>query len=201
MKIVLTSAEDTRRLGRLLGGVLQPGALVALIGDLGAGKTTLAKGAIALQGGADEDDVVSPTFVLAREYPGRVDVLHLDAYRLGGAGELESIGYDLSRQATWAVLIEWADRVEAELPEDRLVVLTTRHRNPGQPVISSDGEVLEAAAAAFDPAQMPEGARMITIDDPAQLQEILDQLGVDGDSVQMMTTEVRSGPPPKKDED
>ena len=127
----LPDPDATRALGRRLGVALEPGDAVALIGDLGAGKTALAKGAIAALGEVDEDDVVSPTFVVAIEYPGRVAALHIDAYRLTTGRDLDAIGYDLDRPGAFAVLVEWADRVEDALPHDRLVV-TLEHAPGGR---------------------------------------------------------------------
>lgn len=115
----LPDPEATRLLGRLLADQFAPGLLVALIGELGAGKTSLAKAAIAGLGAAEEDDVVSPTYVLVAEYPGRVDVVHIDAYRLSGPAALQDLGLELDRCAT---LVEWADRVLEALPTDRLTV-------------------------------------------------------------------------------
>ncbi|PSQ68105.1 MAG: tRNA (adenosine(37)-N6)-threonylcarbamoyltransferase complex ATPase subunit type 1 TsaE [Bacteroidetes bacterium QH_2_67_10] len=99
-----SSAEATRTLGRQVAGRLGPGSVVALYGDLGAGKTQFVKGAAAALG-IDERDVRSPTFVIAREYDGRwpeghtqagatARLYHLDAYRLGGPSDLRAVDYD-----------------------------------------------------------------------------------------------------------
>lgn len=118
----LADPEATRALGRRLGAELAPGLVVALLGDLGAGKTSLAKAAIAALGDFDEDDVVSPTFTIANSYPGRVAVLHVDAYRLEGPEAFDDLGFGPLDQAEHAVLIEWADLVAEALPADRLEV-------------------------------------------------------------------------------
>jgi tRNA threonylcarbamoyladenosine biosynthesis protein TsaE len=111
----LDSPEATAALGRELGHRLRGGDLVALSGPLGAGKTQLVKG---LAQGLDvpaEEIVVSPTFVLIREYRGRLLLRHVDAYRLRGAGELAALGWDELRSDPGGVVaLEWADRV-AEL--------------------------------------------------------------------------------------
>lgn len=127
----LPDPDATRRLGALLGQVLAPGLVVALEGDLGAGKTALAKAAVAAQGALEEDDVVSPTFIIAAEYPGRVEVLHIDAYRLAGARALEDLGYGPLEAGEKAVLIEWAERVAGALPADHLAVRLA-HADPGR---------------------------------------------------------------------
>ena len=124
------SPAETRALGHRLASRLGPGDVVALYGDLGAGKTQLAKG-VASALGIDEASVRSPTFVIAREYAGRwpaehpassdaVQFYHLDAYRLGGPGALEEIGGEDYLFGTGLCLVEWPERVEALLPAGTL---------------------------------------------------------------------------------
>ena len=145
----LPDADATRALGRALGAQLQPGLIVALLGELGAGKTALAKAAIAQVASVDEDDVGSPTYVLAVEYTGRVDVLHLDAYRLGSAEALEDLDFQLASQVEFAALVEWADRVEGALPEDRLTI-ELEHTETGRDVtITANGPMSSAALAGL----------------------------------------------------
>lgn len=108
---------DTFALGRTLGHVLQTGDLLALTGPLGAGKTQLIKGVAAGLGVPDDEPVVSPTFVLVREYTGTLKLYHMDAYRLGGADDLLSLGWDEMLAEPGAVIaIEWADRVATAIP-------------------------------------------------------------------------------------
>lgn len=115
------SPEQTREIGRDLGSQLRVGDVVALIGPLGAGKTQFVKGVAAGAGLADTRRVTSPTFVLINEYEGRIRLYHIDAYRLGDAREYEALGAEeFARDG--AVLLEWADRVMAALPEDRLAI-------------------------------------------------------------------------------
>ncbi len=105
------SEQQTREVGRMLGTMLHGGEVVELCGPLGAGKTQLAKG-LALGLGVPKDvPVVSPTFVLVREYAGRLTFYHCDAYRLQSADELLALGLEelLERQDA-VVAIEWADR-------------------------------------------------------------------------------------------
>ncbi len=102
------SPDETESLAGALGARLGPGDLVALIGDLGAGKTVFARGLGA--GLGVMSGVKSPTFVLVREYAGRCPVLHADAYRLDGESDWEGLGLD-ERQADSVVIVEWADRV------------------------------------------------------------------------------------------
>lgn len=115
---LLLEAPDeaaTKAIGAALARTLEPGDVVGLSGDLGAGKTRLVQGAAAALG--VEGPVVSPTFMLVREYDGRVPVHHVDAYRLSGASELEDIGLDEVFPADAVVFVEWSDRVEAALPD------------------------------------------------------------------------------------
>lgn len=115
------SAAETQAIGQLVGSALQMGNLVALIGPLGAGKTAMVKGIALGAGLSDPRRVTSPTFVIVNEYFGRLRLFHIDAYRLGGLREFDALGVDEFLEEG-AVLVEWADRVEAALPVDRLVV-------------------------------------------------------------------------------
>ncbi len=116
------SVEETIAIGRRIGDALLPGDGVALVGQLGAGKTHLAKGLAVGLGVADDRIVTSPTFVLVNEYKGRVRVFHLDAYRLSGADELEGIGFEEMCGCGGVVLVEWADRVADAMGPETLWV-------------------------------------------------------------------------------
>jgi len=109
-------------LGKILGEWLAPGDAVALIGDLGAGKTTLAKGIACGAGVEDEGDVTSPTFVLVNEYQGRFPVYHADLYRLQEAHEVEDLGWEEFIFGNGISLMEWAEKIPGILPEDRIEV-------------------------------------------------------------------------------
>jgi len=113
------AATDT--LGRVLAQVLPPGTTVALLGTLGAGKTRLTQ-AIAVGVGIERGDVISPTFVLAREYHGERTLYHIDAYRLRDEDEFEELGPDEYFESDGITLIEWADRVEGCLPKQRVEI-------------------------------------------------------------------------------
>jgi tRNA threonylcarbamoyladenosine biosynthesis protein TsaE len=126
-ELVLQAVDeaDTTAIGAALAGILAPGDVVGLTGDLGAGKTRFVQGAAAAL--EVEDPVVSPTFMLVREYDGRVPVHHLDAYRLSGAAELEDLGIDEVLPADAVAFVEWADRVVDALPDSWLeLALHTR---------------------------------------------------------------------------
>jgi len=117
------STRQTLLYGQALGESLKAGDLVAISGPLGVGKTQLVKGiALGLRVPADEP-VVSPSFVLVREYRGCLKLYHVDAYRLRSTAELLALGWDEMReQPDSIVVIEWADRVPEAIPEDAFQV-------------------------------------------------------------------------------
>lgn len=114
------SPEATRAVGRAIGRAAGPGTVTALIGELGAGKTQLAKG---IADGLGVTTVVnSPTFVLMNEHVGRLRLHHVDAYRLSDPEEAVAAGLLDEREVEGVVVVEWADRLEGWLPEDRLEI-------------------------------------------------------------------------------
>src|SRR6516225_10115652 len=115
MRRDLPDLNATQQLGRRLGERLFAGAVVALVGPLGAGKTHLAR-AVAEALGVPGRAVSSPTFVLVQEYPGRLPIYHFDAYRLRGDAELFDLGAHEYMEGEGVCLIEWADRVAGCLP-------------------------------------------------------------------------------------
>ena len=113
------SPEQTRRLGREVGRLLQAGDLVALSGPLGAGKTQFVKGIANGLGVPESEPVLSPTFVLVREYAGRLRLYHMDAYRLSGTEDLLALGLEeMLEEPETAIVIEWAERVAQALPAE-----------------------------------------------------------------------------------
>lgn len=121
MRAIVTSLfeEDTQRLGASLAAVLRPGDVVLLRGELGSGKTTLVRAVVAGLG-MDAAQVSSPTFVIASEYAGEgaPAVVHVDAYRLSGTDELDSIGWERIVSGDSIVFIEWPERIESALPAE-----------------------------------------------------------------------------------
>lgn len=111
--------RDTDRLGAMLADVAEPGLVVGLIGPLGAGKTRLVR-ATATALGADPSSVNSPTFVLIQEYLGRLPVFHFDTYRLRDVRAFADLGAEEYFSGDGVCFVEWADRVESELPRDLL---------------------------------------------------------------------------------
>lgn len=115
---VLADEVATTRLGAAVAGLLRPGDAVLLTGDLGAGKSTLARGLVRALTRPDEE-VPSPTFTLVQHYDGRVPVAHFDLYRLHDAAEADELGLDEALDEGAAV-IEWPERLGPRLPPDRL---------------------------------------------------------------------------------
>ncbi|MBI5864332.1 MAG: tRNA (adenosine(37)-N6)-threonylcarbamoyltransferase complex ATPase subunit type 1 TsaE [Planctomycetes bacterium] len=122
LTIDLAAPEATLELGRRIGSMLKGGEFLALAGPLGAGKTLLMRGVAAGLGVNPREPVVSPTFVLVREYAGRVRLLHADAYRLGSIEELRQLGLEEQLSAGAVVAIEWADRFPDFAPESAVWV-------------------------------------------------------------------------------
>jgi tRNA threonylcarbamoyladenosine biosynthesis protein TsaE len=119
--MILRSPQETRALGTELGALLRAGDFVALIGELGAGKTLLVRGAA--EGAGATGAASSPTFALVNVYRGgRVVLQHLDLYRLSGPAELFALGFDDLVAEPAATLCEWAERAGAALPADRLEI-------------------------------------------------------------------------------
>jgi tRNA threonylcarbamoyladenosine biosynthesis protein TsaE len=114
------SAAETRAIGRALGRAALAGSVLALTGPLGAGKTQLAKGVA--EGLGIQSVVNSPTFILMNEHQGRLRLFHVDAYRLDDPDEALAAGLIDERQAAGVAVIEWADRLDGLLPDDRLEI-------------------------------------------------------------------------------
>jgi tRNA threonylcarbamoyladenosine biosynthesis protein TsaE len=118
------SEEETIELGRQLARRLPEKAVVLLIGNLGAGKTALAKGILNGLGVAAIEEVTSPTFTLVHEY-GEGRAYHLDLYRLDTAAEVETLGLDELFDRRSVVLIEWGERFPQLLPKKRIEIELT----------------------------------------------------------------------------
>jgi tRNA threonylcarbamoyladenosine biosynthesis protein TsaE len=122
VELVSHSSLHTERVGERLARLARPGDVVALWGELGAGKTVLAKG-IATGLGLEASDVSSPTFVILHEhFGGRLPLFHLDLYRLEGHRDLGTTGWEETLGAGGITVIEWPDRAGDALPLDRLDV-------------------------------------------------------------------------------
>jgi tRNA threonylcarbamoyladenosine biosynthesis protein TsaE len=131
--VITANAEQTVDLGRILGTLLEPGDLVCLYGDLGAGKTHFTYG-IALGLEVRDEYITSPTFTFVNEYQGRIPLYHIDLYRLTDPAELEGIGFEEYIESDGATVIEWAERAEDELPEESLSVYLSHVSENGREV-------------------------------------------------------------------
>lgn len=116
------SAEETLETGLWLGARLCPRMVIALEGELGAGKTQLTRGIALGLGVSDPSLVTSPTFVLLQEYTGAIPVYHMDAYRLSSPAEILDIGASELFEEEAVCVVEWADRVADALPRDHLEI-------------------------------------------------------------------------------
>ncbi len=124
MEYLSRGEAETERLGEHLAGALGPGAVVALYGELGAGKTAFIRGLA--RGLGVRDRVTSPTFTIVNEYEGRVPLFHFDLYRLGGEDELFEIGWDDYLDRGGVCAVEWSERAPGSLPEGCVRVTITR---------------------------------------------------------------------------
>lgn len=119
------SADETFTLGKRIGSRLQNGSVVALYGDLGAGKTLLAKGIAAGAAGVDPEHVQSPTFVHLNIYEGTRSVYHFDLYRLRDVDAFLSLGFDEYLFLQGICCIEWAERIQGILQGNELSIFLT----------------------------------------------------------------------------
>ena len=120
-KLILKNEEETRAFGLELGASLRKGDIVALIGDLGTGKTALTK--YIAEGLGIRETITSPTFTIVQEYrQGRLPLYHFDVYRIGEPEEMYELGYEEYFYGDGVCVIEWADLIEELLPEYTKVI-------------------------------------------------------------------------------
>jgi tRNA threonylcarbamoyladenosine biosynthesis protein TsaE len=154
LSVVTESATETQALAARLARALVPGDVVALEGELGAGKTTFVRG-LAAGLGLDPVEVSSPTFVLCHEYgedtTSAPRLVHMDAYRLGDATDLESFGGDeLIAGADAIIVVEWAERIGAALPAARVTVHMEHAGGDRRAIrIEASGEVADRIRGAL----------------------------------------------------
>lgn len=122
--IITHSPEETWELAKKLAPILSEGDFINLSGDLGSGKTVFTKGLA--EGLGISSPVTSPTFIILREYEGRLPLYHFDVYRLFSAEELEELGADEYFYGEGVSVVEWGDKVEELLPDERLNVKILR---------------------------------------------------------------------------
>jgi tRNA threonylcarbamoyladenosine biosynthesis protein TsaE len=121
LRFTSNSPEDTLEIARELGAALRPGDVVALYGDLGAGKTLFCKG-VGEALGIPPGRIVSPTFTIVTEHAGPVPLTHIDVFRLSGAREADEIGMRELLSGDGVCLVEWAEKIEELLPRDCIQV-------------------------------------------------------------------------------
>nr|WP_312654458.1 tRNA (adenosine(37)-N6)-threonylcarbamoyltransferase complex ATPase subunit type 1 TsaE [Proteiniclasticum sp.] len=125
------SVEETMNLGRKLGTVIEKGSTLCLTGDLGTGKTHFAKGFA--KGLGIKDNITSPTFTIVNEYDeGRLPFYHFDVYRVNDIDEILQVGFEEYVYGQGVTLIEWADMIEAILPEELIHVKIEKTENPDE---------------------------------------------------------------------
>jgi tRNA threonylcarbamoyladenosine biosynthesis protein TsaE len=116
------SGDETQELGRQFAGILPQKGVVLLIGELGAGKTTLTKGIVEGRGAAPAEDVSSPTFTLIHEYGDPVSVYHADLYRLDTVEQARRLGLEELFEKPALTLVEWGERFPDLFPPDRIEI-------------------------------------------------------------------------------
>ena len=137
-RFITNSPEETEALGARLAGALEPGAVVAFTGDLGAGKTAFVRGLA--RGLGIPDRVTSPTFTIVNEYEGgRLPLFHFDLYRLGSADELFDIGWEDYLAQGGVCAVEWSERMEELLEPGTIRVDLRRGEDESRRVITVEG--------------------------------------------------------------
>jgi tRNA threonylcarbamoyladenosine biosynthesis protein TsaE len=152
LEIITHSPEGTIKVASDLAEKLEKGSIIALTGELGAGKTVFVKGLAKGLGIADYDYVNSPTFVIVKEYTGKIDLYHFDVYRLEEQNFCDTLDYRRYFYGNGITVIEWADKIIDELPEEYMEV-KIEHKGERQRKISFQGighrydEILEKIKA------------------------------------------------------
>ena len=140
-KIYLENEEQTREIGYKLGQLLTPKSVVCLIGDLGAGKTTMTQ---SLAKSLEVDDyITSPTFTIVNEYEGKMPLYHFDVYRIGSSEEMYDIGFDEYINGDGVCIIEWANLIEDILPDEYLYIEMNYKETGREMILTPKGEKYE----------------------------------------------------------
>ncbi|MCD6408198.1 tRNA (adenosine(37)-N6)-threonylcarbamoyltransferase complex ATPase subunit type 1 TsaE [bacterium] len=125
MIVFTATPEETIEIGKRFAEKLKKGDIVGFVGELGSGKTTMIKGIVK---NFSEYEATSPSFVLINEYPGKTPVFHFDLYRIENIKEMETLGWE-EYLDKGIVLIEWADKILEELPENTILVKISVEKN------------------------------------------------------------------------
>ena len=141
VKIYLENEEKTREIGSKLGELLTPKSVICLIGDLGAGKTTMTQ-SLARALGVD-DYITSPTFTIVNEYEGKMPLYHFDVYRIETPEEMYDIGFDEYIDGDGVCIIEWANLIEDILPDEYLYIEMNYKETGREMILTPKGEKYE----------------------------------------------------------
>lgn len=136
-ELITESPAETEAFGKRLGKVLGPGSVVALFGEMGAGKTALTRGIAA--GLGIPEGVSSPTFALVHQYDGRLPVYHFDMYRVETWDDLYSTGFFDYLDTGGVIIIEWSENIENVIPENAVRIHLQRGKNENERIISCEG--------------------------------------------------------------
>lgn len=138
LKMLTSTSEETKKIGYKIGKLLKGGDIVCMIGDLGAGKTTLTQ---SIAEGLEVDDyVTSPTFTIVNEYQGRYPLYHFDVYRIEDVDEMYDIGFEEYLYSDGVIIIEWANIIEDILPKERLNIEIKTGKGQNEREINIYGE-------------------------------------------------------------
>ncbi|AUN15799.1 P-loop ATPases [[Clostridium] sordellii] len=141
VKIYLENEEQTKDIGYKLGQMVTPKSVICLIGDLGAGKTTMTQ---SLAKALEVDDyITSPTFTIVNEYEGRIPLYHFDVYRIGSSDEMYDIGFDEYIDGDGVCIIEWANLIEDILPNEYLYIEMNYKETGREMILTPKGEKYE----------------------------------------------------------
>lgn len=141
VKIHLENEDKTKEIGYKLGKLLNENSIICLIGDLGAGKTTLTQ---SIAKSLEIDDyITSPTFTIVNEYEGRHKLYHFDVYRIGSSDEMYDIGYEEYINSNGVCIIEWANLIEDILPNEYLYIELKYKENSREIMLNPKGEKYE----------------------------------------------------------
>lgn len=135
MSIITRGEEETIKLGEKIAKRLKPGDTIAMSGEVGAGKTTLVKGIAKGLGVRNYRYVNSPSFVLVKEYKGKIPLFHFDIYRLDNLKDIEEIGYEDYLAREGVVVIEWAKKMERILPKG-YIEISLKIKGPEKRIIN-----------------------------------------------------------------
>jgi len=161
--LISVSEEQSLEIGTLIGSTLDGPLLILLQGNLGAGKTVIARGIARGLGVASQTPITSPTFTLMNHYPARLDLYHFDLYRLSGSDDLIDIGFDEYAFGNGVALVEWPEKLENPDMDGIWIHISTTAQNQRQLSFSAQDEtsqrwleqlLTQLKAAGFDLSEM-----------------------------------------------